>query len=215
MSSPQITRRETLQWVAAALASSGFPHYAMAARPRALRETTLRGYGTDPDLNNPVVPWKRTMTGHQLQLTAQLADLILPATASAPAPSALGLPDFVDEWISAPYPEQQRDRSIILNGLGWFDAEAIRRWERPFFEVSGEHQKRLLGEAILEAAGNESTAGQFIRRFRFVVVGGYYSTPEGAKDIGYIGNVALQSFPPVSEDERAIIDAELRRLGIY
>jgi Gluconate 2-dehydrogenase subunit 3 len=67
------------------------------------------------------------MEPHQLQHTAVLGDLILPGSTTAPAPSALGIPDFVDEWVSAPYPEQLEDRKTILEGLRWMDAEASRR----------------------------------------------------------------------------------------
>ena len=41
-------------------------------------------------------------------------------------------------------------------------------------------------------------AAQFFRKFRDLTSGGYYSTPEGMKDIGYVGNVAMEKFegPP-------------------
>ena len=38
------------------------------------------------------------------------------ASGSAPSASSLGVPDFVDEWVSAPYPDQVKDRPIILDG---------------------------------------------------------------------------------------------------
>lgn len=213
MNGGKITRRTTLQWVSAAIASSRVPCYVLAAVPKGVIPTATKGYGSDPDLNNPSVPWKRTMTEHQLQLTALLADIVLPATATAPAPSALGVADFVDEWISAPYPEQRADRSIILEGLAWTDAESNRRWGRSFAGTDGQKQKRML-DAMSGPAAETVIAGSFFRRFRFVVVGGYYSTPEGSKDLGYIGNVPLSSYPSITEAESAILDAELRKLGI-
>ena len=63
---------------------------------------TATGYGTDPDLHHPTVPWPSTLTPHQLQLTTVLADLILPGMPGSPAPSVLGISDFVAEWVSAP-----------------------------------------------------------------------------------------------------------------
>jgi hypothetical protein len=35
---------------------------------------------------------------------------------------------------------------------------------------------------------------QFFTRFRDLTSGGFYSTPEGWKDIGYVGNVAIEKF---------------------
>ncbi|HYP15660.1 MAG TPA: hypothetical protein VEQ65_00505, partial [Opitutus sp.] len=38
----------------------------------------------------------------------------------------------------------------------------------------------------------------FFARFRDLTAGGFYTTPQGMKDLGYIGNVPLPSFdgPP-------------------
>jgi hypothetical protein len=39
---------------------------------------------------------------------------------------------------------------------------------------------------------------QFFARFRDLTAGGFYTTPEGMKDVGYVGNVPLATFdgPP-------------------
>lgn len=212
---PKISRRTTLKWLAAVTAVSSISQYVLVGTQKAAAQPISKGYGTDPNLNNPTVPWARTMTPHQLQLTAALADLILPGTESAPAPSALGIPDFVDEWVSAPYPEQQADRTIIFDGLKWIDAEANRRRRRDFLQIDDQHRQQIIAAMARKNNGTVATAqGTFFGRFRYVVVGAYYTTPAGFKDIGYIGNVALTSYPPVTERERAILDAELRKLGI-
>ena len=39
-------------------------------------------------------------------------------------------------------------------------------------------------------------AAQFFSRFRDLTVGGFYSTPAGRQDLGYIGNVPLSKFDP-------------------
>ena len=134
---PRVSRRTTLKWVAATAAVSGMPGYALAEiyafKP------TQNGYGTDPDLLDPVTPWKRTMSIHQLAQVAVLGDLILPATEQAPAPSSLGIPEFVDEWVSAPYPDQKADRKLLLNGLAWVDEDARQRFGKSFMEA-GDNQ---------------------------------------------------------------------------
>jgi hypothetical protein len=43
----------------------------------------------------------------QRRLVTFLADLILPEDEYGPAASALRVPDFIDEWVSAPYPKQR------------------------------------------------------------------------------------------------------------
>jgi hypothetical protein len=155
------------------------------------------------------------MTSHQLQLTAMLADMILPGNEKTPSPSALGIPDFIDEWISAPYPDQQSDRQIILAGLTWVDGEAMKQGRAGFIEIDDNHRLRILDKMANDHPDSASkNADTFFRRLRFLVVGAYYTTPEGLKDIGYRGNVAMASYPPITGEELAILEAELRQLGI-
>jgi hypothetical protein len=104
--------------------------------------------------------------------------LILPATTSAPAPSAVGVPDFVDEWVSAPYPKQQTDRQIIFTGLEWLDKEATVRRRSPFLSVGEQHRLQILDE--ISSATTPSPEHTFFRHIRFLVIGAYYTTPEGS-----------------------------------
>lgn len=219
-----------MKWLASVIAVSHLPRSGLTGEAPLNGKLPAQGYGTDPDLNHPVVPWSRTMTAHQLDVTAVLADLILPGTGSAPAPSTLGIAEFVDEWISAPYPDQQADRSVVLDGLRWIDEESRRRWQNEFMQLSSQRQLQLLDLTLLASQRSSATSdatsplkrieprdgvsGSFFPRFRFLVAGAYYTTKEGFKDIGYVGNVALPSYPPVTERERSILDKELRKLGI-
>jgi hypothetical protein len=85
----KISRRVALQWLAAASAASVLPQYARAGGATLVAfNPTTGGLGTDPDLNHPVVPWRRIMEPPELRQTAVLADLILPGSNTAPAPSA-------------------------------------------------------------------------------------------------------------------------------
>jgi hypothetical protein len=45
-------------------------------------------------------------------------------------------------------------------------------------------------------------------------VGAYYTTPEGFRDIGYVGNVPLETYPPISDQERALLEKALSALGL-
>lgn len=188
---PKVSRRVTLQWMAATSLAAGLSRWSHT-RGDPPSPAPL-GYGTDPDLKNPIVPWSLTMSTEQLKKTALLADLILPGTASAPAASAIGVHDFINEWVSAPYPDQVRDRGIVFEGLQSLDVDDLAS-----------------GKATLSFDAHDL----FFQRFRFLVVGGYYTTPEGWKDIGYIGNVPLASYPPVTDEERAILDKALSKLGL-
>ena len=54
----------------------------------------------------------------------------------------------------------------------------------------------------------------FFRRLRQLTIGGYYTTKPGFKDIGYIGNVAMKSYPGPSDEVKAVLERELKKLGL-
>lgn len=162
-----------------------------------------RGYGTDPDLTKTYRPgelWPLTFTPEQRSTAAALCDAIIPADANGPAASSVGVPAFIDEWISAPYPGHAEDRRLILTGLAWLEAESQTRFGADFVNLVL-RQKAVICDDIyqISKAKPEHLAGaKFFRRFRDLTAGGYYSTPEGMKDIGYVGNIPLATFdgPP-------------------
>ena len=49
-----------------------------------------------------------------------------------------------------------------------------------------------------KAKAEFSNAAKFFAKFRDLTAGGFYTTPVGMKDIGYVGNVPLATFagPP-------------------
>ena len=47
---------------------------------------------------------------------------------------------------------------------------------------------------VAKAKPEFRTAAQFFKRFRDLTAGGFYTTPEGMKDIGYVGNVPTATF---------------------
>lgn len=207
MSGPiRIDRRTTIKWMLAATAAlPAMQRSAFATAPLLPAE----GYGTDPDLLRIYAPgdlWPLSFTEGERRTATALCDVIIPADAGSPSASAVGVVDFLDEWISAPYVPQQQDRKLILAGLEWLDDEAARRFGRGFAECN-ESQQSAICDAIcyLPKAENRLTeAARFFARFRDLTVGGFYTTPEGMRDIAYVGNVALARFdgPPPEVLER-------------
>jgi hypothetical protein len=165
---------------------------------------TMDGYGPDPDLIKAYEKgafWSLTMNAQQRQLAAALSDLIIPADEHSPSASAVGVVDFIDEWISAPYPLQRQDRDTVLNGFAWLDSEAQRRSEQPFLKLR-EAQRRAICDRICNAsraAADLQGPAQFFATYRDLTAAGFYTTLAGRKDLQYIGNVALTHFdgPPV------------------
>ncbi|MEO7414427.1 MAG: gluconate 2-dehydrogenase subunit 3 family protein [Opitutaceae bacterium] len=200
-------RRAAIKWMLTAAASAALLDHtggkAAAAEAGASATPVLpaaKGYGTDPDLLRTYKPgdlWPLTFTPKQRQTAAALCDVIIPADAKSPSAGSLGVHDFIDEWISAPYTAHERDRTIIVPGLDWIDAESQRRFQQSFTNTIAS-QKRAICDDICftpNAKPEFQTAARFFTRFRDLTGGGFYTTPEGMKDIGYTGNVALSAFP--------------------
>jgi hypothetical protein len=205
-------RRTTIKWMFAAAATvPALRVHGYAAEPLA-RDVAANqvGYGTDPALARdwkPGGPWPLTLGAHARLTTAALCDLIIPADDVSLAASAVGVVDFIDEWISAPYPQQRGDREIVLAGLEWIEAEAQKRFQAAFAALD-EKQKSAIADDVCSPARARpefARAAKFFSRFRDLTAGGFYTTPVGMKDIGYTGNVPLDKFdgPPIEALKKA------------
>lgn len=187
-----LSRREAVQRMlaaAAALQVMGFEAYGVQGLPKS--------YGTDPNLHLKTIPWDRILTEPELKIVTVLGDTIIPADDKSPAASAVGIPDFINEWVSAPYPAQVADSKQVREGLKWLDAEAQKRFSKGFADLD-EKQIHAICDDICSSAKAKpefKKAASFFAKFRNLVAGGFYSTPAGWKDIGYIGNVAMPTFP--------------------
>ena len=181
----ELDRRTAIKWVMAASAALRLPAIsfdASAATP------ATQGYGKDPNLMKVYASgdlWPLTLTKEQRATATALSDLIIPADDTSPAASSVGVVDFIDEWISAPYPEHAVDRKTIVDGLNAIEAEAQRRFKAPFAKLAASQMSAL--------ADGLSTDAFFIR-YRALTAGGFYTTPVGMRDLKYVGNVAMTTF---------------------
>ena len=199
--SSYMDRREAIKWMMSAVGSVALLADDAFANPPAWSNGA--GYGTDPNLLKNYKPgdlWPLALSASQRRTAAVLCDVIIPAEGGVPSASALNVHDFINEWISAPYPAFQRDRKVIVDGLAWMDEESARRFGKPFHEIVMQQRHAICDDICYEpkAKPEFKTAAAFFRRYRDLTAGGFYTTPAGMKDIGYVGNVALPAFngPP-------------------
>jgi Gluconate 2-dehydrogenase subunit 3 len=211
-------RRRTLQWMLAAsaalplLARRALGDGAAAAHGEGDATAPAQGYGSDPDLTKIYHPgdlWPLTLTRAQRRTAAALCDVIIPGDAHSVSASGAGVVDFLDEWVSAPYSVQQKDRALILEGLLWVDAEASRRFAKQFAELDESAQHAICDDVCYEKTARPQFAGaaKFFARYRDLTAGGFYTSPEGRKDLGYMGNVPLPKFSGPSPEV-------LRKVGL-
>lgn len=189
---PALSRREALRriLVASALAAS--------LDITAFASEDIRLIGDDPDLLKKEIPWPRVLTEPERRTVEALADVIIPEDEHGPAASAVGITDFLDEWVSAPYEQQKKDLGTIRPGLKWIEEESQRRYGKDYAGASAEQKVALLDDVVKPGSEANRAALKFFRLFRDRVAGGYYSTPIGWKAIGYTGNIPSPEFagPP-------------------
>jgi hypothetical protein len=200
---PRLDRRAAIKWMLAASAAVAVADRTLFALPSAAATPATQGYGTDPELNREYKPgelWPLTMTANQRRTAAALCAIIIPAEGSVPSAADLGVHDFIDEWISSPYPAQQPDRDIILTGLGWINRETQRRYGKDFAELDPKQSVAVCDDLCHapDAKPEHAEGAKFFARFRDLTASGFFTTPAGMKDIGYVGNTPLAEFtgPP-------------------
>ena len=98
------------------------------------------------------------------------------------------------------------------------DDESALRFNQSFLQLSAKQQREILDDI---AYFNEQTPEQFqhigkaFLRFKDLVLGAYFCTPEGRKDIGYLGNVPIAGdYPGPTPEAKAHLDGVLAELGL-
>jgi len=194
----RMDRREAIKWMLTAAATVSVLDAGSLGAVRA-----AAGYGSDPNLLDAYKPgdlWPLTFTPEQRRAVAALCDLVIPADEKSPSASQLQVPDFIDEWASAPYPRQRQDCQQILEGLAWLDVESKKRFRASFPDLTEVQQRQICDDITYEPKAKRAfrPAARFFARFRDLTASAFYTTPEGMKDLNYVGNVALTKFdgPP-------------------
>jgi hypothetical protein len=200
---PRLDRRTAIKWLLAASATLAVTDRAAAQAKHAAATPATKGYGTDPLLNKEYAPgafWPLTFTDHQRRTAAALCALIIPAEGGIPSAADLNVHDFIDEWISSPYPDQQADRQTVLAGLAWIDREANARFGADFADLSPAQMTAIADELCHapDAKPAHAEGARFFAKFRDLTASGFFTTPQGMHDLGYRGNTPLAEFkgPP-------------------
>lgn len=202
--SDKLSRRHALKWlagtVAAPTALAAAPHETEPAPPFYPRRHSL----LDPDFTKPAeTPWEKLMTPEELKTTKALADLILPKDENGPAASEVGVPEFINEWVSAPYEKQRNDSEIIRGGLAWLNTETFKRHAKSFEELSIAEQSAIIDDIcdMAKAKPEHRVGAVFFKEFRQLCLGGYYTHSVTWKHLGYVGNISVGGpYPGVPQE---------------
>jgi hypothetical protein len=223
---PPMDRREALKVIAAAAASASLAEAVAPSlvdaqqpvqimrRPAAAKlpvppKTGPRRTPTDPDLISPTSPWPRLLSAGELATLAALCDMIIPADETSPAASTVGVPVYINEYVSAPYDWAERALVRVRGGLTWLDVESGKRFGRTFTKLTIAEKTQICDEICFypKAKPDFKAGARFFGEIRNLTQSAFYTSDAGMKDLQYIGNVPLARFdaPPA---------AVLRKLGL-
>lgn len=201
----RISRRQALTWIGAMTSSAALIGNVYPNAPAIIDldktpwpesipdDIDIPGYGTDPQLNPPApVPWSLRLSSEQLLQLAALAEAICPGADEA------GVADVINEWVSAPYPQQSEDRATLTAGLAWLGKQSSQNGNRDPLQWLP-----MLDEAAQVPEEQRSAPGQFFHRLRWLVSGAYFTSPQGIQELGYQGNVPIKGHYP-GPDKQAI-----------
>lgn len=161
-----------------------------------------RGTITDPDLLNAKATWPRLLTATELVTLAALCDMIIPADDTSPSASAVGVPAYINEYVSAPYDWAERALVRVRGGLTWLDVESGKRFTKRFIALTVAEKTQICDDICYSAKAKPEfvAAARFFDQIRDLTASGFYTTDAGMKDLQYIGNVPLAKWdgPPAA-----------------
>lgn len=198
-----ISRRSVFKLVAAASAAGGVLSPRSFAEPPKPLTRHFKNTLSDPDYTHHEAPWEKPLEEAELATLAVLVDLILPADDESPAASAIGVHDFLNEWIGAPYPENRDDYHTIRGGVAWINTHAWKLHGKSFKDLAVANQTAIL-DSICDAAKAPpelSYGARFFQKLRMLALGGYYTHPKTWKSLGYVGNTPIAGPYPGVPDE--------------
>lgn len=230
---PKLTRRESLKWLGVLSATVVAPNVAGFGEAENVKVSVSgghwpsldidpiksNGYGKDPNMVvPPKSPWPRTLTKEQLSLVALLSDILVPKESGSPSASEVNVHDVIDEWVSAPYQRQQTDRLDFLHLFEWIDDESQIRTKKSFLKIPQKKQLKIIEDIAYDIETTLSTfqrPARIFGRFRKLVLAAYFCSPQGIKEIGYIGNVPIAGdYPGPTDEAMAHLEELLGDLGL-
>ncbi len=180
--STRIARRDLLKTMGLAPAAL-LPLSALTASAASVASPT-------PASSPAPAPRLKVLNPHEFATVTVLSDWILPADERSGSASQANVPAFIDDWLDFKGGREGFLSDEIRGGLTWLDLESNRLHGHDFIACSRMQQQSLLDRIAWpeRADPDESHAVAFFSRLRDLVLGGFYSSPEGVKDLPYLGN---------------------------
>jgi hypothetical protein len=149
---------------------------------------------------------RRVFNEHEFQTLGLLADLILPPDEKSGGGKAAGTAEFIDVMAAG----DAKLAAEFTGGLAWLDRAMQAQHGKTFRECTAEHQIQILDQIAWRARATAGLAPgvRFFALMRQWTVDAFYSSREGVKDLGYVGNTAVAEFSGCGE---TVVQEALKR----
>lgn len=132
---------------------------------------------------------------HQYQTLTVLCGMIIPSDKHSGGAVEAGAPEFIDLLTS----ENKEYQLALGGGLMWLDGICIDRYGRTFLDCASYARTQVLDQIAYRknVATNPgiSQGVEFFAFLRRLTSDAFYTSEIGIKDLQYIGNTSLVSFP--------------------
>ena len=156
---------------------------------------------------------RKVFNNHDWETLKILSDLIIPADERSSGASQAGVPEFIDDWLNF---KGGRLKTEILGGLTWLDLECNREFGHDFAGCTPAQHKKILDRIAYpdKASPEDSNYVAFFTDLRNLVVGGFFSSKEGVKDLPYLGNKVVPVWNGCPSNVLAQIEDNLKAKGV-
>ena len=129
-------------------------------------------------------------TPHEMATITILADIIIPKDDVSGSASDAKVPDFI-EFIVKDMPTHQVP---MRGGLKWLDMQSNKQFQNPFTDCNQQQQLTLVDQIAYPKKAKPGMAPgvAFFNLMRNLTASGFYTSPIGFKDVGYMGNAPNQ-----------------------
>lgn len=143
---------------------------------------------------------------HDWKTLRVLSDLIIPADERSGSATQASVPEVIDDWINV---HGRSEATEIIGGMRWLDLQCNRLYGYDLIDCTVDQQHAILDRIAYpeKAAPEDSQAVAFFNHLRDLVVGSFYSSKMGIKDIEYVGNRMVP-------DWNGCPEAVLSKLGV-
>jgi Gluconate 2-dehydrogenase subunit 3 len=152
---------------------------------------------------------RKVFNDHEWETVRVLCDLIIPADERSSSATQAGVPEFMDDWLGF---KGGRLKTEILGGLAWLDMECNRKFSQDFVGCNAAQKKKILDRIAYPntAAPEDLNYVAFFNHLRDLVVGGFFSSKEGVKDLPYLGNKVVAEWKGCPPNVLAQIEENLK-----